>query len=400
MARVSSRVARRTIAGGSLLLVAVATPPSGTATSALHPMPNTVIAVSVDDGGVTLDIAVPMPELRLAMQVEWPGTASALGDEQRAAFTRYFLRHVGVRSTQGVTHPVSVRSMTVWEAADANVGRYQELRLRMFALAGNGLNARDFTLEYDAVIHQVPNHFALVQITGNFLAGTVTPDRAVDVGVIRFNFSRDRVMPLRVQAERGSIWREFRSVVALGFRHVALGFDHVLFLVTLLIVAPLRVVDGRWSLFQGWRHASRRFLAISLAFTLGHSVALVTGAYELVRVPRAVVEPLIAASILVTAIHAIRPLFPRREWLIAAAFGTVHGLAFSEALAGLALGPARRAVAVAGFNIGIEGAQLVAMLCAVPLLFSSKWHAYHAIRVVTMVVAVTLAGIWILQETG
>jgi hypothetical protein len=81
-------------------------------------------------------------------------------------------------------------------------------------------------------------------------------------------------------------------------------------------------------------------LAISVAFTLGHSVALLVGAYKLVPVPRAAIEVLIAASIAIAAIHAIRPLFAGREWLVAAAFGTVHGLAFSESV--LLIEPAKR----------------------------------------------------------
>jgi hypothetical protein len=178
-----------------------------------------------------------------------------------------------------------------------------------------------------------------------------------------------------------------------------MGFDHVLFLITLLMVAPLRAINGRWSLFQGWAHAARRFLAISFAFTLGHSAALLIGAYNLAPVPREAIEVCIAGSILIAAIHAIQPLVSGREWLVAAAFGTVHGLAFSEVLAGAALTTGDRALAVAGFNIGVEGAQLVAMACAVPLLAASRWRVFHAIRVCTMVCAALLAGLWMLERS-
>jgi hypothetical protein len=139
-------------------------------------------------------------------------------------------------------------------------------------------------------------------------------------------------------------------------------------------------------------------LTVSLAFTLGHSAALLVGVYELVPVPRQAIEVLIAASILIGAVHAIRPLVIGREWLIAAAFGTVHGLAFAEGLTGLALSAWSRALTVGGFNLGVELAQLVAMLCAVPLLVASQWRMFHAIRVGTMVVATLLAGFWMVER--
>jgi hypothetical protein len=116
-------------------------------------------------------------------------------------------------------------------------------------------------------------------------------------------------------------------------------------------------------------------------------------------VPRVAIEVLIAGSILLAAIHAIRPLFSGREWLVAAAFGTVHGLAFSESLAGLALAPSVRALAVAGFNLGVEGAQLVAMICAVPMLAASRWRIFHAMRVGTMICAALVAVLWMIERS-
>jgi len=365
---------------------------------AAHPMPNSVIAISLSDDGARFDVAIPLPELRLALPESIVKTSDLLVEPQRSAMVAYFKAHCFVQSKGGATEPLVIESMTLGNATDENVGQYQELRVQMFVAASAGFDPRRFTLTYDVVIHQVPNHFALVQIVRDFRAGVLVGDRATDVGVIRFDFVRNETPSVSVTAAPASLWRGLGSAVALGFHHVATGFDHVLFLITLLIVAPLRAVDGQWSLFQGWGYATRRFLAISLAFTLGHSAALLVGTYQLVPVRREVVEVLIAASILIAAVHAIRPLFSGREWFVAAAFGTVHGLAFSESLAGLALMSWVRALAVAGFNIGVEGAQLVAMAFAVPFLVASRWQSFHAIRVSTMICAGLLAGFWMLER--
>ena len=364
-----------------------------------HPMPNTVIAVSLGDDGARLDMAVPVPELRLALPATIPKTADLLAEPYRAAVIDYFLGHCIVRSVAGVTQAVTHQALTVEETRDETVGLYQELQIRLFVAATPTFDARSFTLGYDAVIHQVPNHFAVVQVVRDFRAGIIDRDAGGDLGIIRYDFSRDVTPPLAIAARPGSRWRGVSATVALGFHHVATGFDHLLFLATLLIVAPLRVVNGRWSLFQGWGYAARRFLTISLAFTLGHSLALLVGAYDLVPVPRRLIEVLIAASILVAAIHAIRPLFRGREWLVAASFGTVHGLAFAEGLSGLALSGGTRVLAVAGFNLGVEGAQLVAMACAVPLIAASRWRQFSRVRVATMTAAALVACVWMVERS-
>jgi hypothetical protein len=124
------------------------------------------------------------------------------------------------------------------------------------------------------------------------------------------------------------------------------------------------------------------------------------GAYEIVPVPRSFVEIMIAASILTAAVHAIRPLFVGREWLVAVAFGVVHGLAFSESIVGLRLTSVLKSVAVLGFNIGVGGAQLLAMALALPLLIISRWRMFHSVRLAAMVCTALLAAFWMFERAG
>lgn len=363
-----------------------------------HPMPSTEIAMSLDDDGVRLDIALPVAELLLALPASFPKGADLLAEPQQRALAAYFDQHLSILSPENVRQPHRLEAVTLSQSVDANVGPYQELRLRVWVPATRPFNPREFVLAYDAIIHQVPNHFALVTIAHDFRRGLLAGGERVDLGLIRFDFSQNRTPPLPIESARGSAWQGFRSAIGLGFHHVSSGFDHVLFLLTLLAVAPLKVVDRRWSLFQGWRYAMRRFLGISIAFTAGHSVALLLGAHEVVLVPSNVVEIIIAASILLAAAHAIRPLFSGREWLVAAAFGTVHGLAFSDTLIGLNLTGTLRALAVLGFNLGVEGAQLVVMALALPLLAASRRRGFHQVRVAAMICVAVLATVWMVER--
>lgn len=363
-----------------------------------HPMPGTEIAIGIDGDGARFDIAVPVPELRLALPRQWPRDADLLAEPWRSEVLRYFDAHFGVRARDGSPQGHRIESLRRWRASDPDVGDYEELQLRIVVPAAAGFDAQAFDLHYDAIIHQVPNHFAVVTVARQF--GSEEPDAAgnAEVGIIRYDFARDVVPPLAVSQAPGSPWRGLRGAIALGFLHVLRGLHHLLFLATLLIVAPLRPEGRGWSLFQGWPYTLRRFVGISLAFTVGHSVALLVGAWPLLPVPRDTVEVLVAGSILLTAAHGIRPLFAGREWMVAGSFGLAHGLAFSERLQDLVLAPWARAMTVLGFNIGVEGAQLVAMAAALPLLLASRWRSFNLLRVVGMLAVVALALLWIVQR--
>lgn len=365
-----------------------------------HPMPNTEIAISIGAGSATFEIAIPEPELRLALPPAWGRTGDLLAEPSHTQLSRYLDDHFAVLATPGVAVPHIIQSITRWEAQTPEVGEYQELRVRIAVPATTGFDPHNFSLRYDAVIHQVPNHFALVYLDRDFGTGRISNAMPVEVGVIRYDFRRARIPPLELRLASGGLWRGLSVAVALGFRHVSGGIDHLLFLASLLMVSPLRAVDRRWSLFQGWRYTFRRFLGISLAFTAGHSVSLLLGAFQLVRLPVVAVETAVAASVLLAAAHAIRPLFAGAEWKIAAGFGLVHGLAFSETLSGGGLDPVTRGWVVLGFNLGVEGAQLVAMACAVPLLYASRWRGFHVLRIAAMACVAIAAVVWIAGVSG
>jgi hypothetical protein len=151
----------------------------------------------------------------------------------------------------------------------------------------------------------------------------------------------------------------------LGVRHSAEGTNHLLFLLALLRPAPLLACSGRWNQRASVQRSLLQILRIVTAVTLGHLLTLALAAFGVVQLPSSPVELLIAFSILVSAIHAIRPLFPGREAVIAAFFGLIHGLAFASALGNLGFSSWYRLVSLLGFNLGIEAMQLtvVAISC-------------------------------------
>jgi hypothetical protein len=188
----------------------------------------------------------------------------------------------------------------------------------------------------------------------------------------------------------------FASVFRLGMRHIAEGTDHLLFLLVLLLPAPLIVVGSRWAGFTSVRSSVIRILRIVTAFTIGHSISLALAAFGIVRAPSGPIEVLIAFSILVSAIHALRPIFPGKEAGIAAFFGLIHGLAFAATLSELGLGRWERVAGILAFNLGIETVQMVVVAAAMPsLLMMSRTRVYPFLRIGGALVAGVASVGWI-----
>lgn len=363
-----------------------------------HPYPNSTISVDVSERQLALHIRIPAPDLLLVLTGDAHRDPTKYLAENQTQLRTYLAAHLMLVCSKGQKLSQQIGTVAVQDANDPDVGTYAAFRFDVDVPIPAGVDAKTLTLAYDAVIHQIANHYALVEIRRDFRNGQVGQSPPTALGVIRYDFATNTVPPLALAIETGSLWAGFKALVNLGFHHVASGLDHMLFLVTLLVVAPLRVVDGRWSLFQGYSYTVRRFLAISLAFTLGHSVALALGSFQLLSLPQNYVEVLIAISILLAALHAFRPIFTGREWMVAGGFGLIHGLAFSNCLIELNLTPQDNAVAVLGFNIGVEVAQLLVMVLTLPLLFFSRYVAFHKIRQAAMVAVATLALLWIAQR--
>jgi hypothetical protein len=191
----------------------------------------------------------------------------------------------------------------------------------------------------------------------------------------------------------------FASIFRLGMRHIAEGTDHLLFLLALLLPAPLLIIGSRWAGFAGVRLSLLRILKVVTAFTAGHSITLALAALGLLRVPTRPIEVLIAVSILVSAVHALRPLFPGREAAIAAFFGLIHGLAFASTLGELGLNRWQRVASILGFNLGIETMQLIVVAAVMPsLVLISRTRAYPLLRIASALFAAFASLGWIAQR--
>ena len=202
--------------------------------------------------------------------------------------------------------------------------------------------------------------------------------------------------------DRIRVWLDGLPVVSLfylGMHHIAEGTDHLLFLLVLLLPAPLMVTGARWGSPAGIRQSLLRIACIVTAFTIGHSTTLSLAAFGFVLVPERPVEVSIAVSILVSALHAFRPLFPGREAWIATFFGLIHGLAFAATLDRLGLGRWERLAGIFAFNLGIETMQIIVIAVTLPsLMILCRTRAYSGLRIGGAMFAGTASLGWVLER--
>jgi hypothetical protein len=365
-----------------------------------HPMPNSVVLLDLQPGGVGTEIQLPLGELQAAFGHEVALNSETLiarlGPELRA----YIQQHVRPVSPDGRPWVVAVRDLHVQDAEQTNTGTYQELTARLWMTPAAGESPGAFTFNYDVIVHQVVTHVVLVLVRRDWEQGRVGAETPMEVGVIRLDVRNNVIPPLFISQAGGDWGAGFRGMVTLGVRHIAEGTDHLLFLLVLLLPAPLLLTKGRrWGQFGGVRYSLIRLLRVVTAFTLGHSITLLAGALGWLRLPGQPVEILIAVSILVSAGHALRPLFPGREAWVAAGFGLVHGLAFASTLAELHLPAGPMALSILGFNSGIELMQLFVIALTVPwLIMLSQTPAYTTVRVAGALAAAVAALAWIAEH--
>ena len=160
--------------------------------------------------------------------------------------------------------------------------------------------------------------------------------------------------------------------------HILSGYDHLAFLATLLLPAVLVRGAGRWSHAEHARDGLRQAFATITAFTAAHSITLGMAALGLLRPAAAWIEPLIALSVAFAAAHNLRPLLHDRLWVMAFAFGLIHGFGFGGALQEIGLPQNDRVLALAGFNLGVEFGQLAVAGAVFPLLLLVRDRAWYS----------------------
>jgi hypothetical protein len=185
-----------------------------------------------------------------------------------------------------------------------------------------------------------------------------------------------------------------------GVWHIWIGFDHILFLLSLLLPAVLVWVRPVWQPVQRLRDAVVDVAKIVTAFTLAHSITLTLATLGVVALPSALVESAIAASVVLAALNNVVPVFQGRRWTMAFAFGLIHGFGFASVLADLQLPQGALLLALVAFNLGVELGQLAIVAVFLPLAFTLRAGTFYR-RVVMQggsLLIAALAAVWFVER--
>jgi hypothetical protein len=305
----------------------------------------------------------------------------------REAIERYVLPGLTIKG-DGLTCPLRPSGQMIDEHSD---GAYDVIAFE--ALCNKEVPAQ-LTIVYRLFEHVDPYHRGIISVhargqTSGAVLGPENPTTTLDIN-------------------RPDRWRQFRSFVIDGIWHIWTGPDHLLFILSLLLPSVLICVrrprtpfePGLWVPADRFWSAALELVKVISGFTVSHSVTLTLSVLGFIDLPSRLVESGIALSVIVAAFNNVYPMVTRRAWIVAFAFGFIHGLGFASALAGLSLPPVAMAASLGGFNVGVEIGQESVVLPLIAVAFLVRKTRFYKVGVMRagswMIILV--AGLWLFQR--
>ena len=195
-------------------------------------------------------------------------------------------------------------------------------------------------------------------------------------------------------------WQTFRQYLVDGVWHIWIGYDHILFLLSLLLPAVLLRRNHQWEPAPTLGGSFKEVLKVVTAFTLAHSITLSLAAMGIISLPSRLVESVIAASVVLAALNNLRGTIEGKRWVMAFVFGLIHGFGFASVLADLGLPKEALALALVGFNAGVEVGQLSIVAVFLPVAFALRKTRFYRVGVLTggSLIVAALASWWLAQR--
>lgn len=316
-----------------------------------HKMSDSYLSLSVANDGTQLNgqWEIALRDLDHALGIDSNGDSQITWGELRSQADRisqFAFSHLALSSVQAC--PARFQELLVNEHTD---GAYAVLRFN----APCSESLKQLRVKYSLLFDLDADHRGLLDFRAPATSRTA----------VLSNREPTATLELGVAAP----FEQFRSFAADGFIHILHGYDHILFLLTLLLPAVVLYQNGRWQPRQSLRESVLDVAGVVTAFTVAHSITLALGVTGWIELPSRLVEATIAMTVVLGALNNLFPLVTRKRWLVAFLFGLVHGLGFASVLADFGLERGSLAIALTAFNVGVEIGQLAIVISLVPIAF-------------------------------
>ncbi|WP_240339434.1 HupE/UreJ family protein [Marinobacter sp. BW6] len=338
----------------------------------------------LDSGPAELRMDVALRDLALLTSIDSNGDRQVSGQELRQArpeITRTVESALTFSNSSGNCDLAGKE----WGISEHSDGFYSAARYAIRCPDGEPPRA----LEYNLLFEQDALHRGLVSLDydGQTRLAVLGPD--------------SRTLDLAGTDTQG-YFGVFTTFVYEGVIHLLIGLDHILFLLVLVIPATLSTPrnQGPSGQSRALRGRILELAGIITAFTVAHSITLALAALDIVSLPIAWVETVIALSIGLAALNVAWPILGHKTWKLAFGFGLVHGFGFASVLGDLTSGVSGLAVALAGFNLGVELGQLALLVVGFPVLYYlGKNRVYQKGAVPVMLAAIGAVSLfWVVQR--
>lgn len=327
-----------------------------------HKPSDSYLTLSLDEAGMHGRWDIALRDLDFAIGLDGDADGRITWGETRrgtSAIHEYAFSHLQLRSIDGnraQSCTLSPGELLIDEHVD---GAYAVVSFRTDCAGSAGR----IDIAYSLLAGLDPNHRGLLNVR------TAAKEQSAVLANAGIEQQFDVARPDR--------WQQMRTFIAEGARHIWLGYDHLLFLFTLLLPSVLVYRNGGWQPRASLRDSAIDIVKVVSAFTLAHSLTLSLAALGLVDLPSRLVESIIALTVLLGAVNILFPLVRERRWLLALVFGLIHGLGFAAVLADLGLGSQQLLEALIGFNVGVELGQLAIVAVVMPAVYLMRGTAFY-----------------------
>ena len=346
-----------------------------------HKPSDSYLAVRVEGARVSGQWDIALRDLDFAIGLDDNGDGDITWGEVRAHHSdiaAYALARLKLRS-RNADCPVHA---TDFLADDHSDGAYSVMRFE----GACPEEVEAIEIHYSLFADLDPQHKGLLRLEhgAGTRTGIFSPERATQ----SFELEKISALTQFVDYGREGVW------------HIWIGFDHILFLLSLLLPAVLSLHGGRWQAVERFPPAFWDVFKIVTSFTVAHSITLSLAALGVVSLPSRLVESGIATSVVLAALNNVFPLVHGRRWMVAFAFGLIHGFGFASVLRDLGLPQGALLIALVGFNLGVEGGQLAIVSVFLPVAYwlRTTWLYRRLVFIGGSLAIVAVAGIWLVER--